>query len=76
MTNSEFLRALEEALELESGSIAGNELLSELGWWDSLAVLTFMAVADQKLGVIVAGEKVGNCRSLPELLELVGVKSS
>jgi len=76
MTTSEFLRALEEALELESGSIVGNESLSDIGWWDSLAVLTFMAVADQKLGVIVAGEQVGNCRSIPELLALVGVKSS
>jgi len=54
----------------------GNESLSDIGWWDSLAVLTFMAVADQKLGVIVAGEQVGNCRSIPELLALVGVKSS
>jgi len=74
MTTSDFLRALESALELESGSIAGTESLSHLEWWDSLAALTFMAVADQELQVSISGGQLGNCKTVPDLLGLLGDK--
>jgi acyl carrier protein len=74
MTTSDFLRALESALELESGSIAGTESLSHLEWWDSLAALTFMAVADQELQVSISGGQLGNCKTIPDLLGLLGDK--
>jgi acyl carrier protein len=75
-TASDFLRALERAVELEPGSIQGTEALTDLEWWDSLAALTFMAVADQELQVIVSGDQLVNCRSVPDLLGLLGDRIS
>jgi acyl carrier protein len=74
MTTSDFLRALESTLELESGSIAGNETLSQLEWWDSLAALTFMAVADQELQVSISGGQLASCKTVRDLLSLLGDK--
>lgn len=74
MTSSNFLRALEESLELESGSVSGNEKLNDVDWWDSLAALTFMAVADQELQTIISGEQLASCNTVPDLLRLLGEK--
>jgi len=74
MTTSDFLRTLESVLEIESGSIVGNESLSKLKWWDSLGALTFMAVADQELQVSVSDVQLAGCKTLPELLALLGDK--
>lgn len=75
-TASDFLRALEHAIELEPGAIQGTESLNELEWWDSLAALTFMAVADQELQLIISGEQLVNCHSVPDLLGLLGDRIS
>jgi acyl carrier protein len=74
MTTTEFLRAYEEALELDLGTIKGEEPLQEAGWWDSMAALVFMSVADEKLGVIVTGGDLEKCTSVPGLLSLLGDK--
>jgi len=74
MTTSDFLRALENTLEIEPGSIAGNESLDDVGWWDSMAALAFMAVADEKLQVTISGGDLAKCRSVPDLLGLLGDK--
>jgi acyl carrier protein len=74
MKTSDFLRALENALELESGSIAGNEPLTGVEWWDSMAALTFMAVADQELEVSISGGQIAGCKTVPDLLGLLGDK--
>jgi acyl carrier protein len=74
MTTSEFLRALENTLELEPESINGTELLSELSWWDSMAVLVFIAVADEKLQISITGQDLSTCKSVPDVLALLGDK--
>ena len=74
MTKSEFLRALEEALEVPAGSISGSETLAELGCWDSMAALTFLSLADQKLEVTITGSQLQNCKTVSDLLGLLGDK--
>jgi len=74
MTTYDFLRALEITLEIDPGSIAGNESLDDVGWWDSMAALTFMAVADEQLQVTISGEQLAKCKSVPDLLGLLGDK--
>lgn len=72
MTASEFLRTLEQALEIDPGKIAGHESLNEIEWWDSMAALTFMAVADQELHVEVSGAQLQQCKTVTDLLALFG----
>jgi hypothetical protein len=74
MTSSEFLATLEQVLDLEPGTISRHESLCAVGWWESMAVIMFMAVADQELHVSLTGAQIQNCRTVPELLALLGDK--
>jgi acyl carrier protein len=70
MTKSEFYSELESLLEQETGSIQGTESLAELSGWDSMAVLSFIALADSKLGVITSPTALAACRTVLDLVNL------
>jgi len=76
MPKCEFLRLFEEALELEPNSISGEETLSAVGWWDSMASLVFMSVADEKCSVTITGAELAKCANVPDLLALLGDRIS
>ena len=69
-----FLREIETALELPAGSLKGDEVLADLPEWDSLAVISFIALVDEKLGLAVDGEALANAKTIPDLLALVHEK--
>lgn len=70
MTKVEFYSELEALIEQEAGSIQGAERLAELGGWDSMAVLSFIAFADSKLGEAVAPAALASCGSVQDLVNL------
>lgn len=70
MTHKEFYTEIDNLLELDPGTIKGNEPLADLEGWDSLAVLSFMAMADTSLGVLVSAKELANCRTVPDLVNL------
>lgn len=72
MKKAEFLQKLEAALEIEPGKIDGNETLADLDYWDSLAELSFMALADQELQVTITSNQISNSKTIKELLALLG----
>jgi acyl carrier protein len=76
MTKQEFLRELEEVLEVDVDSIKGDETLVDLGSWDSLAVMTFIAMVDEKFGVTLAASKLADAKSVVDLIALLGNKIS
>jgi acyl carrier protein len=69
-----FLREIEATLELPEGSLMGTELLADIPEWDSLAVISFIALVDEKLGLAVDGEALANAQSVADLLALVQEK--
>lgn len=73
MNGQDFLRALDEMLELEPGTLTGTEALDDLEGWDSLAVISFIALVDEKLGQVVAGERLAKARTVADLLDLAGL---
>lgn len=73
MNSAEFLRELEEMLELDNGALTGAEVLAELEGWDSLAVISFIALVDEKLGLVVEGEKLARAKTVADLLAIAGV---
>ncbi|WP_029010441.1 acyl carrier protein [Azospirillum halopraeferens] len=73
MDGKDFLLALDEMLELPSGTLTGNETLETLEGWDSLAVISFIALVDEKLGLVVEGEKLARARTVADLLALAGI---
>lgn len=70
MTRSEFCSRLESMLELEPGTIKGEELLQELPGWDSMAVLSFIAMADSELGQSVQAKALSDCHTVGDLAAL------
>ena len=72
---TEFLRALDEILELPAGTLQGEEKLEDLENWNSLSVISFIALADQKTGAKIQVKQIGNCESVADLLRLAEVKA-
>ena len=73
MDRKDFLLALDEMLELDAGTLTGAEELESLDNWDSLAVISFIALVDEKLGLVVEGEKLAKAKTVDDLLALAGV---
>jgi acyl carrier protein len=74
MNREGFFKLLEEILEEQSDSIAGDEELSQFSGWDSLGMVAFIGVADNKLGVSIAPADLVNAESVGDLLALVAAK--
>lgn len=72
MNHSEFLRHLDGVIEAAPGTLKGDEILAELSAWDSLAVLSFIAMVDDKFKVQLSGKDIAACQSLADLARLLG----
>jgi acyl carrier protein len=71
MTRSQFLRTLENQLEVPEGSLRGDQSIKDLSTWDSMAGVIFIAMADEKLGVAVSGDQIARSKTIDDLLSLV-----
>jgi len=72
MGNQALLEKFAELLEMPPGSLTGAERLADLEAWDSLAVMSFMALADEHCGVTVAPKSIAACQTVNDLLALAG----
>lgn len=72
MTRAEFLAALEEMLEADAGSLSPDTALDSLDSWDSLAVISFIALVDEHFDHVVAGEDLAKVKTIGDLLALTG----
>jgi acyl carrier protein len=70
VTKKEFHLQLDELLELDPGTIQGNEDLAALPRWDSLAVMGLIAVLDRNFGIRASGERITSCRNIADLVAL------
>jgi acyl carrier protein len=59
-------------MEIPEGSLNASQALTEVDGWDSLAAVLFIALADEKVGVIISGDQVAKARTLDDLLSLLG----
>lgn len=72
MQRSEFLKLLQDELMLDT-PLSGSETLSEISW-DSMNALSFVALADSKLGVSLTGDQLAGCKTVNDLLATVAGK--
>jgi acyl carrier protein len=70
MTRSEFLTMLDDILEQPAGTLTGNEELSSLENWDSLAIVSVIAQVHVETGYTLEAKAVKACTKLSELLAL------
>ena len=71
MSKADFLHALEEVMEMDSGSLTGTETLADLAQWDSLAILSFMAKVDEVFGVQLSAEPIAKSKTVADLAALL-----
>lgn len=74
MTREEFLAQLDELLELMPGTLQGPEKLENLDQWNSLALVSFMALADTNNGVRLSPRDIAKCITVSDLLKIAQVE--
>lgn len=71
MTKSEFLNEIEMIIEADPGSVTVDAELESLEGWGSMAVISFIAMADEKLGVILDVSALASCQTVGDLARLL-----
>jgi maltose O-acetyltransferase len=69
MTKAHFYSELEFLLEVRPGSIKGTESLGDLPW-NSMTILTFIAMADSELHEVASPPTLAACRTVADLVNL------
>jgi acyl carrier protein len=76
MNKETFLHKLDEVMSLPTGTIQGDESLGAIKGWDSVALMSFIALLDEELEIRVTGKQVMQCQTISELVTLAGDKVS
>ena len=71
MTRKDALGLLESALNEASGSIQETTELEALAGWDSVGMLSVMALVDSNVGVILPPDQIAKSVTAGDLLDLV-----
>ncbi|HEY7392345.1 MAG TPA: hypothetical protein VH640_27750 [Bryobacteraceae bacterium] len=66
-----FYKRLDEILDIPTGTIKGGETLSDFDGWDSMAMLGFIALADEVHGVMIPAKRIPACRTVDDLAGLI-----
>ncbi|RMM05223.1 hypothetical protein ALQ84_01657 [Pseudomonas caricapapayae] len=61
------LRLIEEAMEADEGTVSKGQSLD----WDSIAVVTFMSLANEHLGKNLSANRLNACKSVDDVIGLV-----
>ncbi|MCP3177559.1 acyl carrier protein [Desulfuromonas sp. KJ2020] len=74
MNKAGFYEQLDDVLNLEPGTVEGDEKLEDFDMWDSLGVVTFIALMDEHLEVTLSPEAISKAETVADLLALVADK--
>jgi acyl carrier protein len=67
MTTSEFLSEIDTIIQAAPGSTTLEDRLESLPRWDSMAVIIFIAMADEKLGISFGVGSLASCKTVGDL---------
>ncbi len=71
MTRQVFLTKLDSLLELDPGTLKGPEELTSIVTWDSLALMSFIALVHREFAVRLPGKQIATCKTVDDLLRFV-----
>ncbi|MEM9454033.1 MAG: acyl carrier protein [Myxococcota bacterium] len=71
MTKDEFIKELAEVLMVEPGELKVDTDLTKFEGWDSTAVLNLVVLLDEQ-GVKVDEEKIPDCKTVQDVMDLAG----
>lgn len=70
MDAKEFITEIENLLEVDPGSLSLDTQLIKTGKWDSLAFVSFLAIADSKFNAKVEPVELRKCLTVGDLMRL------
>ena len=70
MNAQTFLAQLDDILELPKGTLQGSEALADLENWDSLAMMSFIAMTSDQYGAALSPRAIAGCKTVSELMTL------
>jgi acyl carrier protein len=73
MTRQQFLNSMDKLLELPRGTLTGNERLHDLEQWNSMAMISFIALADTNNRVSLSASQILACSTVSDLLRTAKV---
>ena len=76
MKKEELYANIEGILELDPGTVKGDETLESLGDWNSLAIISFIAFADGMLGLSLHPDTLKKAKTVTDLTAMVQQKIS
>jgi acyl carrier protein len=71
MTENEKLRLLEEMLEEDEGTLEMDMLLSDVSGWDSIAVISLIALLDSKFGKSISSQEIKSLKKVKDIINLM-----
>jgi acyl carrier protein len=71
LDTAEFYKKLDEILDIPTGTLKGGESLNEFDGWDSMAMLGFIALADEIYGIAIPAKRIPACRTVDDLAGLI-----
>lgn len=76
MRESDFIRQIEQILEVGPATVTRSSVLTELPGWSSLKFLGILAFADEELGVTLSPRRITSATTVAELMAMSGDKVS
>lgn len=73
MVVADFYTNLAEILDADASTLSPGVELESLGW-SSLAVVSFIAFADEQFGMIAEPRKLARCKTVGDLIQLLDGK--
>jgi acyl carrier protein len=71
MQKTAVLQEIETIIEADAGTLDGSEKLADLEGWDSLAILSFLALADSSFQRQIPPERVSRAQTVDDLVGLL-----
>ena len=73
MTRQDFLSAMDNLLELPTGTLQGPENLDELENWNSLAMVEYIALVDSNTSAKTSPRQIRDCDTIDDLARLAKI---
>lgn len=72
MSNEKKLELLADILDVDIDELVPEKRLSEMDEWDSVAVLSFIAMMDEEFGKEVRGAEIRKLVTIQDALDVMG----
>ena len=69
MSDQEKIKLLEDAFELDEGTLMADAMLSELDCWDSMAKLTLIVLMDDECGKTLKSDDIKKFVTVQDILD-------